>query len=220
MAVTKRIRFEVLKRDNYTCRYCRSVDNELVVDHVTPLALGGSDQPSNLVAACKDCNSGKSSTSPDAAVVAAVSDQQVLLARNIELAYEIVANEIVDREDYLQEFRNNCPIDLEATDWEITLRHWHSLGVPREIPIDAARIAYAKGLYGARKTYAYMCGVVWNQVGTVRDKATEATLIDRHILTQQQLSEVRIDAYEAGIAWADEHPTDEGWTRIQRCSDG
>ena len=26
MAVSKRTRFEVLRRDNYTCRYCRSAD--------------------------------------------------------------------------------------------------------------------------------------------------------------------------------------------------
>ena len=57
MAVSKRTRFEVLKRDNYTCRYCRSEENPLTVDHVVPTALGGSDAPDNLVAACKDCHS-------------------------------------------------------------------------------------------------------------------------------------------------------------------
>ena len=201
MAVSKRTRFEVLKRDDYTCRYCRSKENPLVVDHVTPVALGGSDQPSNLVAACKDCNSGKSSTSPDAALIEEVSDQQIKLAKNIEQAYEIVANEIVDREDYLEEFRRKCVIDLEP-DWEPTLRHWHSLGVPREIPIDASRIAAAKGLYRSQQSYSYMCGIVWNQIGTIRDRATEATLIGAHIFTQEELSEERIEAYEAGYAQA------------------
>ena len=65
MAVTKRVRFEVLRRDNHTCRYCgaSAPDTTLTVDHVTPVALGGSHDPSNLVAACKDCNAGKASTS-------------------------------------------------------------------------------------------------------------------------------------------------------------
>jgi hypothetical protein len=31
MAVSKRTRFEVLRRDNYTCRYCRSAENSLRV---------------------------------------------------------------------------------------------------------------------------------------------------------------------------------------------
>lgn len=39
MAVTKRTRFEVLRRDNYTCRYCHATDNPLTVDHVVPRAL-------------------------------------------------------------------------------------------------------------------------------------------------------------------------------------
>lgn len=65
MAVSKRTRFEVLRRDDYTCRYCRSTENPLTIDHVVPEALGGGNDPSNLVAACRDCNAGKSSTSPD-----------------------------------------------------------------------------------------------------------------------------------------------------------
>jgi HNH endonuclease len=77
MAVSKRIRFEVLRRDNYTCRYCRSTDNPLTVDHVTPVALGGTDKPDNLVAACKDCNAGKSSASPDSSLVGDVSSDAV-----------------------------------------------------------------------------------------------------------------------------------------------
>ena len=55
MAVSKRTRFEVLRRDDYTCRYCRSTENPLTIDHVVPEALGGGNDPSNLVAACRDC---------------------------------------------------------------------------------------------------------------------------------------------------------------------
>lgn len=76
MAVSKRLRYEVLRRDNHACRYCgRSApDVALTVDHVVPVALGGSDDPGNLVTACRDCNSGKSASSPDAPIVANVAD--------------------------------------------------------------------------------------------------------------------------------------------------
>lgn len=88
MAVTKRTRFEVLRRDNHSCRYCGATapDVKLTVDHVVPLALGGSDEPSNLVAACSACNSGKSSTSPDAAVVADVAADALKWSRAIQAA--------------------------------------------------------------------------------------------------------------------------------------
>jgi hypothetical protein len=65
-SVPKRVRYEVLRRDNHTCRYCgaSAPDVKLTVDHVTPVVLGGTHEPNNLVAACQDCNAGKSSTSP------------------------------------------------------------------------------------------------------------------------------------------------------------
>lgn len=64
MAVSKRLRFEILRRDNHTCRYCgaSAPATPLRVDHVVPAALGGSDHPSNLVTSCEPCNSGKTST--------------------------------------------------------------------------------------------------------------------------------------------------------------
>ena len=61
MAVSKRTRFEVLRRDNHACRYCGRTAPEvkLTLDHVVPVSLGGTDDPDNLVAACHDCNSGE-----------------------------------------------------------------------------------------------------------------------------------------------------------------
>ena len=62
MAVGPRIRFEVLKRDSFTCRYCGQSSPQVVleIDHIIPLSDGGSDDPMNLAASCWDCNSGKS----------------------------------------------------------------------------------------------------------------------------------------------------------------
>lgn len=58
MAVSKRVRFRIFARDNFTCRYCgRSApDVVLHIDHVHPVSRGGTDKESNLVTACADCN--------------------------------------------------------------------------------------------------------------------------------------------------------------------
>lgn len=71
MPVARRLRFEIFRRDNYTCRYCgaKAPDVRLQVDHVIPEALGGPDDPSNLVTACEACNGGKTSIPADAGVV-------------------------------------------------------------------------------------------------------------------------------------------------------
>ena len=60
--ISKTLRFEILARDGFRCRYCgRSApDVELHVDHLRPSALGGGDDGENLVTACGDCNLGKS----------------------------------------------------------------------------------------------------------------------------------------------------------------
>lgn len=54
-------RFEVFKRDLFTCRYCgrRAPDVILEVDHVHPRSQGGDDELLNLVTSCWDCNRGK-----------------------------------------------------------------------------------------------------------------------------------------------------------------
>ena len=62
MSLSVRVRFEVFKRDRFTCTYCggHPPDVLLEADHVIPRAAGGSDDMSNLVTACADCNRGKS----------------------------------------------------------------------------------------------------------------------------------------------------------------
>lgn len=57
-----RTRFEVFKRDNFTCRYCGRTSPAVIleIDHVVPVCEGGSDDLMNLVASCWECNHGKS----------------------------------------------------------------------------------------------------------------------------------------------------------------
>src|SRR4051812_28690356 len=60
--VSSELRQQILKRDNWTCRYCdwdmRGHPEAMKVDHVIPKGSrwGGSDDENNLVAACNDCN--------------------------------------------------------------------------------------------------------------------------------------------------------------------
>ena len=71
-SLSKKIRFEVFKRDKFTCQYCgkSAPDVILEVDHIKPVSKGGSDDLLNLVTSCMDCNRGKSNTelSDDTAV--------------------------------------------------------------------------------------------------------------------------------------------------------
>ena len=59
--LSKKRRFDIFDRDNFTCRYCGKSppDVKLVVDHIVPVAKGGGSEPANLVTSCSDCNAGK-----------------------------------------------------------------------------------------------------------------------------------------------------------------
>ena len=59
--ITAQKRFEVLKRDGFRCQYCWkcSQDVTLEIDHIVPRANWGSDDFSNLITACRECNMGK-----------------------------------------------------------------------------------------------------------------------------------------------------------------
>lgn len=52
-------------RQNGCCFYChKKVGGKYHVDHVIPIALGGSDDPENLVIACPKCNISKGAKHP------------------------------------------------------------------------------------------------------------------------------------------------------------
>lgn len=66
--ITKSLRFEILKRDNYKCRICGnspSVNPEIIlhIDHIIPVKKGGRTVYSNLQTLCSECNLGKSDKS-------------------------------------------------------------------------------------------------------------------------------------------------------------
>lgn len=64
MTVGKKLRFEIFKRDKFTCQYCgKSAPNVILhVDHIEPVSKGGGDDILNLITSCRDCNLGKGAT--------------------------------------------------------------------------------------------------------------------------------------------------------------
>ncbi|MFE7113926.1 HNH endonuclease [Streptomyces sp. NPDC057654] len=53
------LRLRILRRDRYVCYLCGS-PNASEVDHIVPVARGGTDDPLNLAAACRPCHTAKS----------------------------------------------------------------------------------------------------------------------------------------------------------------
>lgn len=61
-AISERVRYEVLSRDGFRCKACgRTADDgvKIVVDHIRPVDWGGTNDISNLITLCEECNRGK-----------------------------------------------------------------------------------------------------------------------------------------------------------------
>jgi hypothetical protein len=60
------LRFSILQRDGFRCRYCGRTGGDpgvvLHVDHIVPLAAGGATREDNLRTACEECNLGKAAS--------------------------------------------------------------------------------------------------------------------------------------------------------------
>lgn len=66
-AIPKSVRFEIFKRDSFTCQYCGAAAPDVVLelDHIKPHSQGGDEDIMNLITSCKACNSGKSDRALD-----------------------------------------------------------------------------------------------------------------------------------------------------------
>ena len=59
----------IFKRDQFQCQYCSKqlTLNNITIDHVLPKCRGGQNTFTNCVSACKECNLGKGTRTPEEA---------------------------------------------------------------------------------------------------------------------------------------------------------
>lgn len=166
--LSRRVRFDVFKRDEFTCQYCGAHPPAAVLecDHIHPVAEGGSDDLDNLVTACFACNRGKGAV-PLAKVPQSLAEK---------------AAEIADREEQLRGYSAVLEARrqrLEDEAWRVlgilfpgqdTVQRDDLLSVRRFVErlgvhevLDAAEVAASKRIYG-RAFFRYFCGVCWSKV--------------------------------------------------------
>lgn len=188
MAVSKRLRYEILRRDNYSCRYCgaSAPDVRLTVDHVTPVSLGGRDEAGNLVAACVDCNAGKSSSNPDAPLVGNVSDDAIRWSKAIQRASELRQKTREAQFEFYKEFiltaQRLCDEDPTATFPSLesagspsaafrSVIEFHNAGLDRKELLDAMLIAMTNQRISEDDIWKYFCGICWRKVDELHASA-------------------------------------------------
>lgn len=191
MPVPKRLRFEILRRDNHACRYCGATapTATLTVDHVIPEVLGGTNEPSNLVTACEPCNSGKSSVQPDAPLVADVAADTFRWAEAVKVAavYSEMERERRDktRDAFLAAWNNwgyhrmdtgaQVPYAL-PNDWSISIDRFTVAGLRPGDIADAVDQTMRSSKVNDR--WRFFCGIGWRMVRDLHTIARQVIALE------------------------------------------
>ena len=174
MPVGKTARFEVFRRDNFTCKYCgqSAPDVPLDIDHVIPVSLGGADTPSNLVTACKDCNQGKASRPMDDPFAEKVNEDAAGWAEAMRRASEerrkVREIEIRNAQEFYSLWSEYGPATDLPRDFPQTVTRFLRLGLEKS---DLAELVVSVDHRGVRDPWRYFCGACHNRVRQNQERA-------------------------------------------------
>lgn len=166
--IPKRVRFEIFKRDAFTCQYCGShpPDAVLEIDHVIAVANGGDNDPDNLITACFGCNRGKGAVPLDAVPQSLTQKAAVIAEREEQLRgynaildarRERVENDVWRVVEYM-----TGETRIAHDKFDSIKRFAETLGV-HEV-LDAVDIAKAKRPRADYAQWKYFCGVCWGKI--------------------------------------------------------
>lgn len=170
-AISKKTRFEVFKRDKFTCQYCgRTIpDVVLHIDHIKPVSKGGTNDIMNLITSCSECNLGKGARE--------LSDDSVIKKQQKQLKLLADKNEQLEMmlkwRDELQAYSEK---ELNAVNQRITnLTNWELSDYGRQkikrlvkeftiqVVLDAVDIAFEKYYDGTENSWQ----VAFDKIGGI-----------------------------------------------------
>ena len=169
--ISKKIRFEVFKRDGYKCAYCgNSTPNcVLEIDHIIPVSKGGKNIIENLLTSCFDCNRGKGKnklSSIPASVINNVIIEKERLAQYNE--YVKFYKQKIKIDDYtvniVEEAFTDCfeNSSFSKSFRKSVLRFINELGVD---DVYKAMSYSCSKITEKNAVIKYFCAICWNKIG-------------------------------------------------------
>lgn len=188
--ISKKIRFEVFKRDGFQCAYCGKSPPEIIleIDHIDPISKGGTDDINNLITSCFDCNRGKRNILLDKIPSKLIDNLEILkekenqfkeykkLIKKIENRFNKQIKELEGVLDYYFPEHPDFVYRFEDSFKKITLKRFFEL-LPFEKIKQALTMACEKFFRDYEKTdnvdkqddfrysaIKYFCGICWNKI--------------------------------------------------------
>lgn len=170
--ISKKMRFEIFKRDGFKCQYCGAHPPGVLlhVDHIHPVAEGGSNEEENLITSCQECNIGKGANLLSSAPQSLAEKAEQVAEREAQLlGYQAILEARRDRIEG-ELWRVALVIDPDSggekgmlRDWTASIRRFNErLGV--HVVLEAAEIARGRYPYPPKKTFPYFCGICWARI--------------------------------------------------------
>lgn len=171
MPISKKVRFEIFKRDGFQCQYCGKTPPEIVleVDHIQPRKRKGKDNEENLITACFDCNRGKGCRDLKIAPDSIVRKKEILKERALQLTglYKLqekiqssIQENIIKLSIKWERLSQN---EKELTDHgKMQLKNLLRKFTAYEID-EAMEISWGKPYVESDEKFSYMCGVLYTK---------------------------------------------------------
>ena len=177
--LSKKTRFEVFKRDGFTCAYCGRTPPNVILhcDHIIAAANGGGDDIDNLITSCSCCNLGKGARELTA-IPKTVSEKTEILKEREEqiVAFNKLAQEKQERIEesawLIADGFNRHWADDEGKfnrKWFSSLMHFSNYLSLDEL-LDSASIATQKFPHAKTRCFKYFCGICWRKIRGPKDE--------------------------------------------------
>lgn len=171
-AISTRRRFEILKRDRFTCQYCSRKPPKvaLEIDHIIPVSKGGSNESTNLITACFECNRGKSNidlTVVPESLSIRLEQKSIALKQHKQLQKLLIEEKkhmesMIDMVDEIYSRSTNLKY-VFSDSFRVSVKKFiQELGV--EEVIEAMEKASSRDLHRNSDTIKYFCGICWNKI--------------------------------------------------------
>jgi hypothetical protein len=121
--ISKKLRFEVFKRDSFKCQYCGESAPEVILhaDHINPVFEGGKNELTNLITSCESCNQGKGKRK--------LSDATAVEKQKLQLDE---LNERRQQLEMMMKWREGLS-DIEETKFGYAKEKWDELAHPYSV---------------------------------------------------------------------------------------
>lgn len=170
--ISKKLRFDVFKRDEFICQYCGHTPPRVVleVDHILPVCEGGENDEDNLITACFDCNRGKGgrllTSTPETvkSKAAKVKEQELQIKAYVGLKKKKRAR-LESSTDYVErEFQKVFPDIIFNDRFRSSVRTNFLSRFDQYELEEFMEIACARFSRNGERALTYFCGICWKRI--------------------------------------------------------